>query len=328
MKPGLIFRIAPGVIRVEAYRGPRRRLAWTGEAPYESLADITEGIAAIVAAPEVARCAKSAWVEMERPLVQVRTLRDLPPVKASALPALIEHQCMRYFRRNGNALVTDAEWTGPKRGSQRVARAAAADLPLVEAIIRGSEAAGLAVERVGPALVGRRLDLSPPDVRKARRRRAWTSVRRLGWTALAMWSAVGVIYTAKLVAERRRVSTELATLEEPARALLGLRREVNDVRLMLQTVEGTAAERGTTITNLGRAAVALPDSSYLTSFSIDSMGAGRLSGSAQRAVAVVAALEREGAVVAPRLEGRPVKEALFGREWERFTVRFGEGTGP
>jgi hypothetical protein len=48
-----------------------------------------------------------------------------------------------------------------------------------------------------------------------------------------------------------------------------------------------------------------------------------LSGWARDAAAVVGALARGGVVANPRLEGAHVKEAVAGREWQRFTVVFG-----
>lgn len=69
---------------------------------------------------------------------------------------------------------------------------------------------------------------------------------------------------------------------------------------------------------------ALPDSAFLTSLTISAGGDGAVTGYARRAAEVVASLERAGGIRAPRLEGRLAREVLGGREWDRFTIAFGD----
>ncbi len=79
---------------------------------------------------------------------------------------------------------------------------------------------------------------------------------------------------------------------------------------------------------LGAMTTALPDSAVLTSLTWTASDTGVVTGLARRAAEVLERLERVGTVLAPRLEGPPVKEAIAGREWERFTIVFGKEPGP
>jgi hypothetical protein len=48
-----------------------------------------------------------------------------------------------------------------------------------------------------------------------------------------------------------------------------------------------------------------------------------VAGAGRRAADVLAAVERSRAVSNPRIEGAIVREAMAGRDWERFTIVFG-----
>ena len=72
---------------------------------------------------------------------------------------------------------------------------------------------------------------------------------------------------------------------------------------------------------------ALPDSSFLTSLTLDERE-GTITGLARQAAGVVAALERESAIAAPRLTGPVVQEVNAGKELERFSLSFVTGVGP
>ncbi len=136
----LRLRIGRSTLRAESVR--RGTVTWTAEATYADVVELADAIARLAAeAPE--RCWRVA-VRLERPPVQVRTLGDLPPVKSRELRALVAHQAGRFFRRNGHPLVTDATWLG--EGPGRVAKVAAVEEPLVEAIAAGARAAGLWLE--------------------------------------------------------------------------------------------------------------------------------------------------------------------------------------
>src|SRR5206468_6866954 len=92
-----------------------------------------------------------------------------------------------------------------------------------------------------------------------------------------------------------------------------------------ETLNEAATERQVVAARLARITAALPDSSFLTSLTLDASGTGVLTGLARRAADVVARLEARGAVVHPRLDGPVLRETAAGKEWERFTIVFRDG---
>ncbi len=266
---------------------------------------------------------------LEPPLVQLRSLTDLPPVRPADLAALVAGQARRFFRGNGHPLVTDAVWLTPANGS-RVARAAAAEEPWLDAIVAGARAAGLVLETIGvsgaPALA-----LLPSNERASRRRSTQMRLRRLGVAAAATWLLAAGGFMARLTLERRRVNRELASVQAPVAAVLDARRELGEAAATVQTIRDAQAARGGAVAALAAVTAALPDSAVVTAFTWSADGTGALSGDARRAGEVVARLERRNAIQNPRFDGAITREVVGGREWERFTILFGgngeEGRG-
>jgi hypothetical protein len=313
----LHLRVGRATIHAEAVR--RRSVVWAGSAGYETLEELNDVIARLAAEPPV-RC-RRIRVTLARPAVQVRTLTDLPPVKQAELAALVAHQAARFFRRNGAPLVCDAVWVG--KGAARVARAAAVAEPLIEAIVTGARAAGLAVESIAPADESVPLLLLPGIERAARERRRRSGVRRLALAAAALWMLSAAGFYARLLLERRAVERELAALQRPLDAVLDARRTLRVASATVLAVRESERGHGRSLAALGGIGAALPDSVVLTSVTWNADGSGLLTGLARRAADVLARLERRGAVAAPRFEGPVVTEALAGRQWERFTIVFG-----
>ena len=157
----LRLRVGRETLRAEAVQ--RSTVIWSAESVYAGLTDLSDAIAFLAAEPP--RPCGRLVVALERPLVQLRTLTDLPPVKPEALAALVAHQAGRFFRKNGKPLATDAVWVG--NGGVRVARAAAVEEPVVEAIVAGARTAGLSVEGIAPADDAAPLLLLPTSERAA-----------------------------------------------------------------------------------------------------------------------------------------------------------------
>lgn len=124
------------------------RVLWTGNAAYTDYQDASTAVARLAA--ELPRPARRVRVVLERDVVQLRTLIPAPPLSAAATRQYVALDAARLFRKNGGPLVTDCRVL---RGEQdaRVLLAAAAAESLVDALSRGCEAAGLAVEAMGPA---------------------------------------------------------------------------------------------------------------------------------------------------------------------------------
>lgn len=328
MSRELQLRISRGLIRAEVIR--RGKPIWAGEAPFESPAELSEAIAALAGEASLPSKVKRLRVKLESPLVQLRSLPDLPPVRGAALRLLVANQAGRFFRKNGKPLVTDAAWVRRShRGrSPGLAIAAAAEEPWLDAIAAGAGAAGLRLETIGPAApAGSGLILLSVLERASRGRRSRLALRRLGLLAASLWLLAGALVIERIYREQKRIERELAELREPAAALLGLRRELGEATLMVETIEAAERERGGVLSRVAAIAVALPDSAYLTSLTLHRDGSGTVTGAALQAARVAAALDREGAAVSPSLAGPAVREVLGGRERERFTINFGPGRG-
>ena len=320
MKALLRLWVGRDILRAEALH--HGTVTWSAEATYADLQELSDAIARLAAEPP-RRC-RQVVVSLEHPPVQLRTLRDLPPVKPRALAALVAHQADRFFRKNGKPLATDAVWVG--NGAARVARAAAVEEPLVEAIVVGARAAGLSVAGITPAEAGVPLLLLPSSERAARWRAEQRLTRRLTIGAASVWLAAGVLFAFRLAWQRRAVEGDFAALGGPLGAVLAARRELREAELTVRAVTQAEQTQGRSLALLGAVAAALPDSAVITSLNWKADGSGIISGLARRAADVVARLERSGELPGPRLEGPVVRETAGGRAWERFTIVFG-GSG-
>jgi hypothetical protein len=318
--PTLRLRIGRSSLRAEAVE--RGSVAWAGEASYANVAELADAIARLAAEPP--RACRGAVVALDRPPVQLRTLPDLPPVKSRHLTALVAQQAGRFFRKNGQPLVTDAAWVG--RGAARVAHAAAVEESLVEAIAAGARAAGLWLETIAPADDRTPLTLFPKSERESRERAARSRTRRLAVAACGLWLAAAALFVGRLVWERHAVERELAALAQPLAAVLEARRELRDAETTLNAITAAERDRGLSLGLLVAVTGALPDSSVLTSLAWNADGNGVLVGGARHATDVVARLDRPGRLAGVRLGGPVVREPIAGREWERFTILFGRVT--
>jgi hypothetical protein len=235
---------------------------------------------------------------------------------------MIGEQAGRFFRRNGDALVTDA--TRVRVGATTVVRAAAVDEPLVEAIGAGARAAGLWLESMAPAEAGTTLSLLPRTEREYRNRAARHRTRRLAIIACGAWLGAAALFAGRLVWERRTVERELAALAKPVAAILEARRELRDAETTLNAVTTAEHERGRALAVLSAVAGALPDSSVVTSFVWRADGSVVLLGAARQATDVVARLDRLSVLSSVRLGGPVVREPIAGRDWERFSILLGQ----
>ena len=322
----LRLQVARSRLRADLVRGGV--VVWTGEAGYGDIGELADAIARI-AAEGPGGCRRSV-VLLERPPAQLRTLRDVPPVKPRELRMLVAHQAGKFFRCNGEPLVTDA--VPVTHGTERVVRAAAVPEPLVEAIAAGARMAGLALETVGLADDPSPFALLPTSERSRRERAVHRRVRRLATATAAAWLAVALVFTARLAWERWAVERELAALHEPLAAVLAARRELHEAESTLNVVAADEL-RGQSVALLAAVTRALPDSAVLTSLAWSDANRGVITGAARRAAEVVAALERSNAVPGPQFEGPVVRETFAGQTWERFTIGFGregrpQGGGP
>ncbi len=321
LAPTLRLRIGRSTLRAEAIE--RGSVTWAGEASYANMTELADAIARLAA--ELPRASSRLVVALDRPPVQLRSLTDLPPVKLRHLAALVAQQSGRFFRKNGQPLVTDAAWVG--KGPTRMARAAAVEEPLVEAIAAGARAAGLWLETIAPAGEAATLMLLPKSDRESRERSARRRTRRLAVATCGVWLAAGALLFGRLAWERRNVERELTALAQPLAAVLQARRELRDAETTINAIAMAERDRGLSLGLLAAVTGALPDSSVLTSLAWNADGTGVLVGGARHATDVVARLDRLGTLAGVRLGGPVVREPIAGREWERFTILFGREQG-
>jgi hypothetical protein len=317
-RPELRLCIGRSSLRAEAVR--TGVVTWVGETSYADVTGLADAIARL-AAEAPAGCRRLTAV-LERPPAQLRTLPDLPPVRARYLAALVAQQAGRFFRKNGQPLVTDAAWVG--KTAPGVAHAAAVEAPLVEAIAAGARAAGLWLEAIAPANDGT-LTLLPTSERESRDRAARRRTRQLLLATGGMWLTAGALFSGRLWWERSAVERELAALRVPLAAVLDARRELRDAETTLNAIAAAERERGRSLEVLAAVTGALPDSGVLTSLAWSADGTGVLVGAARRATDVVARLDRLPGLSDVRLNGPAVRETIAGRDWERFTILFGKG---
>jgi hypothetical protein len=317
----LRLKVSRDLVRAEVVRW--RKTLWAAEARHSGPADLGTAIGQLGAGLPPGRKPGRLRVELDTGVVQLRTLGGLPPVRGTALKRLVALQSSRFFRRNGTSLITDACWSarGRRGGS---ALAVALEETWASSIVAASREIGITLEGIGVTGHLDRFNLLPPAEHAARRRAELLSVRRLACLLALTWVAGATALLVRLHVEGQRVERELGALREPAAAVARARREIAEAAAMVELVADAEMRREETLARLAAIAGAVPDSAYLTSVVLDSAG-GTMSGRARESAGVVAALERRGAVPGPRLEGAAVRELAGGREWERFSIRFGGG---
>mgnify|MGYP000031549870 CR=1 FL=1 len=308
-----------GRLRAELNR--RGRSLWQAEAPFDSPTDLANLIAALPGQEGFDPSVRRVRVTLTSPLVQRRTLRDLPPVSPGALREMIAQQQQRFFRRNGHPLLTNARWLPSERSAPRVAEAVAIESPWLEALGEGVQHAGLRLERVG--VNDSPLTLLPPDEAMRRARAARRHLRWLGAACVACWLGALALHVGTLMLADRRLAAERTQLERPATALRQARRELSTAAGVVATVQQTAARREAMQLVVARIVKALPDSAYLATITLDSSGNGALTGAARQSSAVVARLDRADQLPAVKLDGEPM--AGGPGDWERFTILLGKG---
>lgn len=314
----LVLRVGRGRLRAEVFRG--RDVVWQAESAFATEEDLMAALGRLAGAEAAAGIA-TARVELEVPLVQLRTLTDLPPVRRSALRAVVSHQAGRFFRKNGKPLVTDAAWQRHSRGADRTAIAAAVEEPWVEALVQGARVAGIEMASISP--VGFRLDLLPDSERAARGRAAAAWARRLALAAAGMWSLVAVLAIHRVTRESAIVEQQLLDAAPAAAAARQVRLEYDGATAMVDTLEAAVRSRGSMTSRLSAILLSLPESAYLTTAHVVGDFAGDVTGAARRPLDVVAALDRVRAVDGARLVGSGTRIPVGGRDYETFTVRFG-----
>jgi Fimbrial assembly protein (PilN) len=325
-RPRLLARVASESLAVSAERGGQ--VVWSTELSYGAEENLADAMASLAEAVVRQRLPRRMLVIVEPPLVQRRSLADLPPVRQAELTRLVARAAPRFFRQNGHPLVSAAAWAQEGLPPQRVVRAAAIDAEVAEAIVTGARRAGLRLEDILVAGEKSPLSLLPPAERERRQRREWQGVLRLAVMVSALWLVVAVVAGIRLRIDVSQLDAELARLREPRQALLAARQAMDSAGDMLAALDHAQASRTLVATHLMALVKALPDSTFLTSITLDHTGNGTATGRTQGVGGLVEALEATPGLGAVRLEGATVRDTAPGTRWERFSLRLGPERAP
>jgi hypothetical protein len=310
----LLVKVARDSLVVERHRGAE--LTWSAEAPITSLADLEAALTGLPALEGWERV-RGAVVVLAQSVVQRRFLRDIPPVRPSALREMVALQQARFFRRHASPLATTARWLAADRSTG--AEAIATDSDRLDAIARGLESAGVVTLRIHAAADGPELRAPYQRTSAARRRRALNRV--LTSVAMLAWCAAPLVHGSRLMRADRRLARELANLAAPAAALRTAQRELASAAFIVAQVDASLREQRTLPGLVSAIVSAVPDSAYINALSLPAGGGGIVTGAAQQPAVLVSRLGMVDGVVEPRADGSFTPEAGPG-QWEIFTLRF------
>jgi hypothetical protein len=296
--------------------------------PYADADGLADAIASLKPAGARSRRSRSMLVLVEPPLLQRRTLKDLPPVRDAALRELVAQGAARFFRQNGQALLSAATWAAKGPSAERVAHAVAVEKAFAEAIVVGAARGGFQLEDViAGAETGKRLSLLPIAERRKRDARWW---RRAGMTAMGavlLGIAVGGVLLIQVRAERRWVGEALARLKAPVAGLAAARLSLDSALVAVLAMQAAESQRITVASRLFDAVRVLPDSACLTSLTLDRIGTGMVEGRAMEAGQVETHFGEMRAFAPVRLTSGGTRDSTAGRAWERFTLGLGVEDG-
>ena len=143
-----VLGISVGAGELCAVIAGRGRVQWAATATYRGTDDLVAAIGRL--AGDMPAQPRRVWVVVGRDLIQLRSLAPAPRLSRGAARRYVALESGRLFRKNGAPLVTDGRVVrvGPR---ELVLWAAAAAEPLIMAVVRACEEAGLGVEGLGPA---------------------------------------------------------------------------------------------------------------------------------------------------------------------------------
>jgi hypothetical protein len=222
-------------------------------------------------------------------LLQQRTLTDVPPVPTRMMREMIARSASRYFRQNGHALVTGAEWVQEEDRGQVVA-AMAVDSLVIQAVLAGARQAHTRVASIVPEHAPT-ISLLPREEVASRRRRQWIAT---GWLAAGMaclWLlAIGVTAGGRW-REAHEIDRELRRLQGPRESLMRARSAMDSADGLVRTLRSARVERHIVARALAEVSRSLPDSSVIDELLVSS-DSGRIRGRSVRPGGVLKALER------------------------------------
>lgn len=304
----------------------RRKSVWSGECALEPDDDLSHALDELFANPDLTGRVHRLLVRIAPPIVQLRALTDVPPVRHRPLDALVRTQASRFFRRNGAPLVTSAAWAPGKRGL-RPALAAAIEEPWLAELGEVASRHGIAEVRVTPE--GHpNLALRLPAWERTRQARERRQVRRALLLAGLAWLGVLAIDTTRLVRERAALDAGIAALAPGSEAVSRVARQADAITAMVDTIRVADLRRRQSAREVAALLGALPDGAHLSRLEWSANAGGQLAGAAPSATAVTAAIEGTGIVDSVRSGGAGTRLTTPVGEREAFSVTFTRRPGP
>lgn len=312
--------------RLVAELRDRRKPVWSGECALEADDELGQVLDELLATPELAGRVRRLVVQVARPIVQLRTLTDLPPVRSRPLDALVRTQAGRFFRRNGKPLVTAATWGAGKRG-RRPALAAAIEEPWLARLDAVAERHGITDVRVSPDAHAV-LDLRLPAWERTRQTRERRQVRRALLLAALAWLGVAAIDTTRLVREREALDAGIAALAPGSEAVSRVARQADAIAAMVDTIQTAEVRRRQSAHEMAALVAALPEGAHLSRLEWTADAGGQLVGAAPSSAAVAAAIEATGVVDSVRAGATGARLMTPVGEREAFSIGLSRARRP
>ncbi len=208
-------------------------------------------------------------LEAGRPWAQVRRISDLPPVKDRHLTGLVRSDGSRYFRLRPGELHVEA-----RRESDDAVLGIAVDAWLPAAVSAAARLGGGGL--VSTTVVGAgdaRHSVTPPEVRRDRRRLGTRAV--LAWTPIAIvpWLVAGAVYAADLHQDLRTLEIGQKDLAAAERELAQIEVELGEASEVVGSVQRTGRSAAWALPLLASLARELPVTASLMALTAERTGA-------------------------------------------------------
>ena len=312
--------------RLAAELRERRKPVWSGECALEPGDELSHALDELLTTTDLSGRVRRLVVRVSPPIVQLRTLTDLPPVRNRLLDALVRTQAGRFFRRNGAPLVTAATW-GPGKRGQRPAQAAAIEEPWLAELSTVAARHGIADVRVSPD-AHPALDLRLPAWERTRQTFERRQVRRALLLAALAWLGVLAIDTTRMMRERAALDAGIGALAPGSEAVSRVARQADAIAAMVDTIQAADVRRRQSAREVAALVAALPDGAHLSRLDWSADAGGQLAGAAPSAAAAAAAVEGTGVVDSVRAGGAGARLMTPAGEREGFSISFSRTRHP
>lgn len=246
---------------------------------------------------------QSVRIVLGRPPCHRRELTALPPMSRSALRRHVAANEDQYFPRSSGGLTTDAHWSGTRAGGTAIAYAV--ETAWLRSLLHAMETSGFRVEGVEPdgAVTGR-LDLTPPDERRAQRTH---ELRRLAYSSCGalVLTVLSLLLATAGVRHGRRSLERIAPTPTEMREIAALEREAASFALTDSILAHERRTNARLAVSLQSIVEALPDSARLERIELTAGRPTRVSVIAEDPGAFLEGLRTAGFIPQLRVMGTP-----------------------